>query len=110
MKRYGYCMAKEIEAETLPPDPRIRYPWGEWTNGSWWSATEGEDYTTSTESFRSTLFGHARKHDLKVRTRQVEGGLAFQFCKLDGKPLTDYLAGGMLIGAGAALLEAGLHG
>lgn len=91
-------MAREIVGASIFDIPRdnkgfeARYPWDQWTNGSLWQATEGEDFTCSLRSFISNLQTVSRKRGLKVHTRRLKSiadegttiiTVAFQFLPKD---------------------------
>lgn len=56
-----------------------KYPWKDWMNGEIYRVTEGEDFEVAARNFRTSLFNAAKRHDLKVRTKQEEGAVVFQF-------------------------------
>lgn len=62
---------------------RRRYPWADWTDGTPWMVTPGEDFDTDLDQFRNRLYTIAKRKDLRVRTAKVtedgEDHLAFQF-------------------------------
>lgn len=93
-------MAKQIDPSTLPPDARRKYPWQLWTNGSWWEAEQGDDYTTTHEAFRSNLYSHARRHGLSVHTKTADNGIAFQFTR----PVSNGEAALTAVALGAAVI------
>lgn len=79
---YNKCMAKRIRSEDVPLDPRVTYPWREWTDGEWWRVTRGEDYTSETATFRSNVYAYARRNNWKVTTKCPDDGtdgLVFAF-------------------------------
>lgn len=66
-------MAKELEE--FPGGPgKSKYPWHEWFNGSPWLLRRGEDYSTSTASFRAIAGRAAKQEGLKLRTRLIKDG------------------------------------
>ena len=60
-----------------------RYPWREWTDGSVWEITQGEDYNLLTQNMQVNLHMRAAKEGKRVQTRRIrENGserLVFQF-------------------------------
>lgn len=73
-------MAHELGSDEAP-EVREPYPWDKWTNGSWWSALSGEDYSCSTRSFQAYLYARARDHGLIVQTKvhPTTEGVMFKF-------------------------------
>jgi hypothetical protein len=73
-------MARRIKNWNTPAG---RYPWTEWTDGSIWEITFGEDYDVPTENMRVNLHERARLQQQQVKTAIFrEGdkeGLRFQF-------------------------------
>lgn len=69
-----------------PPDTRpsraktiARYPWHEWTDGQWWQAVRGEDYTITDDGFRSCLYSYASLKGLRGESRKNDEGVMFRF-------------------------------
>lgn len=58
-----------------------KYPWSEWADGSIWLAKEGEDFDTTKERFRGTLYAKAIRNKQKVRTKSEGKNVFFQFYK-----------------------------
>lgn len=57
-----------------------KYRWEEWTDGGVWCMTPSEDYSCTTESFRSICRATARARGLHVRTLlRHDGKLLVQF-------------------------------
>ncbi len=84
---YTKVMAENVnpdELKRMPRGRRPKYPWAQWTDGEWWHAKQGEDFTVAVNSFRSTLANHACKYGLRVVTQQTETGMAFQFTQRKG--------------------------
>ena len=71
-------------AKTLPDfdfSPKGRgeaYPWNEWFDGRIYKLVQGEDFETSPLGFRSSIYNAAARHDVKVRTSVVDGGIVIQ--------------------------------
>jgi len=75
-------MARQVDPGDVPiRHPKAKYPWHEWTNGSWWLARSGEDFTCHYDAFRSALYVRARRMGLKVVTRSMEDGIVFRFTR-----------------------------
>jgi len=72
-----------IRIDSMPVTTRTRksiYPWDEWTDGSIWQVTEGEDFTSSPKTFVQGCYAHAKRHGLKVEVRSVgESVVVFRF-------------------------------
>jgi hypothetical protein len=72
-------MAKRVKGATEPRRRRF-YPWQDWTDGTVWSAKEGEDFTCNPASFQTALHLRARQQGLIVSTGSPEPGIIeFQF-------------------------------
>jgi hypothetical protein len=59
-----------------------RYPWDKWMDGQIHVLVEGEDYTVSEISMRSSIYMRARRAGVKVRVTRLRGdvtGLGVQF-------------------------------
>lgn len=65
-------MATVIDS-VFDPNSNSRYPWHQWLDGQCWELTEGVDFTTAPESFRSGAVNRARNQGQKLRTRIVSG-------------------------------------
>jgi len=50
-----------------------RYPWHEWADGTAWRIRQGEDFDSSPEQFRRTIYSYASRMGLSAMTRLVEG-------------------------------------
>jgi hypothetical protein len=73
-------MAKKLKTFEFASNRRSTYPWDEWTDGSIYQATPGDDFTCKVESFRSTLSGVAAARSMKVRSRLLDdSSVVFQF-------------------------------
>lgn len=72
-------MAYRTPETAVPPHQRgiARYPWHEWTDGSWWVIEQGTDFSLSINSMRSTLY---------LRATQENKALDIRF---DPGPVTD---------------------
>lgn len=57
----------------------VRYPWAEWTDGSWWKIVKGEDYRQETDSMRRTIALHAQRHSMKAELHKRGDVLVFKF-------------------------------
>lgn len=42
------------------PERKGTYPWHDWSDGSVWKITRGEDFSAKLESMRTQLYGRAR--------------------------------------------------
>lgn len=81
------CMAQELTEEearlalggTKSSANGAKYPWADWTNGSWWKIVKGEDYERETGSMRTALVIHARRHSMKVMVHKRGDSLFFRF-------------------------------
>lgn len=60
------------------PKKRGRYPWDEWTDGSVVKVTQGEDFQTAVESFRTQLYGKARSLGKKVELVIEDKSITFR--------------------------------
>lgn len=56
-----------------------KYPWDTWTDGSIWEVTQGEDYKSQSQTFRSILHTQATKIGKKVRANVSDDRVVFQF-------------------------------
>ena len=71
------------------PEPvtRSRFDFAEWANGEVWSFERGEDYTTSTESFRYNVRRWAKAHGYAAELQTIaatdERGHALPATKAD---------------------------
>lgn len=75
-------MAKVVES--LPFTGKTsRYPWKEWFDGRVWQLTQGEDFSVSVESFRSTICASANRMHIKVVTRRKGKDLYIQAIKCE---------------------------
>lgn len=75
-------MMTEEEARTelaQRTDAPTKYPWAEWTSGSWWKITQGEDYNVSTDNMWRTLTLHAQRHSMTVQAHRRGESLIFKF-------------------------------
>jgi hypothetical protein len=76
-------VAQQIESEK--PRRRMFYPWEEWTNGSTWSATRGDDFTCTVLGFQNALHQRARAYGMKVTTGSPRPDVVeFRFTRNDG--------------------------
>lgn len=85
-------MAKRLSS---PPARRTysRYPWHEWTDGSWWQITRGEDFTISILAMKAQLYGRAASTCTRDQRRLVEiitpeepDTIAFRFHPIEANP------------------------
>lgn len=60
---------------------RGKYNWKELSDGHVWVAQHGEDFTCTTESFRSVLSHYARRHNLTVEVHVEREIVRFKFSK-----------------------------
>lgn len=87
LKAYTFAVDRPTGKRGRPP----LYPWDEWTDGRIWKVTEGIDFTTSRNGFRSCLAGHAKRkgYTLKAENTNRSSGtksVVFQFLPKDTKP------------------------
>jgi hypothetical protein len=72
-------------AERLTNAPNRRtndspnYPWSEWADGSWWSASWGRDFVCSLSSFRALVYQTAKARGTKAETRLLKEKRIVQF-------------------------------
>ena len=59
--------------------PSVSYPWEVWKDGQSRRAVKGVDYVCTTESFLAGLYGHAKRHEQKVRATKDGDSVIFQF-------------------------------
>lgn len=52
-------------------DSRSRFDFSDWADGRAWKFLRGEDYATSTATFRSNVKRWAKAHDYTVKTRPL---------------------------------------
>jgi len=74
---------KTERAKGGPGRPAV-YPWDRWTDGRVWKATEGVDFQTARNVFRSTLANRAVRTGYTVKIDSVDGpkgsrSVVFQF-------------------------------
>ena len=64
------------------------YPWPLWTDGRVHVLARGTDFQLPAVSMRSTIYGYATRHGLRVLVRQRGDQLTIQFSARDeaGKP------------------------
>jgi len=62
----GDAVATRLQGTNL--DDRVRYPWHEWSDGSVWVLTRGEDFDIIPESLQKLAYRWARRHGMRVRT------------------------------------------
>lgn len=76
-------MAEQLKVDLVEEGGAGRpptYDWDQWTNGKTWKVKKDEDFTCTVVSFITLLHYQARKREMKVTTRRVEGEqLEFQF-------------------------------
>ena len=62
----------ELLPEGLPDRPsRSRFDFSDWADGQAWRFMRGEDYVSSTESFRYNVKRWAKAHGYRVETRPI---------------------------------------
>lgn len=59
-------MAQKLDAMPKRRGRATVHPWGEWSDGSVWVITQGEDFYGALESMRTQLYGRARDMDKTV--------------------------------------------
>lgn len=74
-------MAEKIEAFTIQKTRSSRYPWDEWTDGSIWRITRGEDFDVKPVSVVGTIYSKAKARGLKVTVAYNDDSVEFQFTK-----------------------------
>ena len=75
-------MAKRVTSLPEIKSPfQPQYPWDEWMDGSIWEAKQGEDFTTSLQSFAMTVLKKGAATNRKVATRRdtEKNTVTFQF-------------------------------
>lgn len=66
---------------------RGKYPWTEWADGAVWEVSPGIDFSCSLTSFQNMASNYARRHGLRVGTRNTGGGtLLIRFTSPDERP------------------------
>jgi hypothetical protein len=73
----------ELLKDGLPERTRhgSQHDFARWANGQAWKFVKGEDYTSTTETFRASVRRWAREHDLQVELRP------YPALDADGEPL-----------------------
>lgn len=71
--------ARSVVGGAVPGSGGSKYPWADWTNGSWWKITKDEDYNLTTDNMRTSLTLHARRHSMKVMVHKRGDSLVFRF-------------------------------
>lgn len=73
-------MAEQLDKPPPPSPAKGVYRWEEngWTNGSWWTAHRGIDFTCEPHSFREAVYRFARNHGYHCETRITGGAVSFQ--------------------------------
>lgn len=61
------------------------YPWGEWTDGSIWQVTRGEDFGIEPKMFAIGLYQKSRRIGKKVRAHINGDVVTFQFYTPEAK-------------------------
>ena len=56
-----------------------RYPWVEWTDGSWWKIQKDEDYDIDTGNMRRALLMRAQRHSMTIEAHKRGDSLIFKF-------------------------------
>jgi hypothetical protein len=56
-----------------------RYPWDEWTNGSAWELTQGEDFNGGIPQFRQQIYQIAKRRGHEVQVIQKGTKLIVKF-------------------------------
>ena len=65
-----------------PQSSQGRYNWALWTNGHFFAAKAGEDFTSKVASFTYLLRAQAQRRNLHVEIRTLESGeIGFRFTK-----------------------------
>jgi len=71
-------MAERINGPNQTNDSP-NYPWGEWSDGSWWSASWGRDFVCSMASFRALVYQTARAQGGRAQTKLIKDKRVVQF-------------------------------
>lgn len=58
---------------------RLRYPWGDWTDGQWWLLVERLDYQVHQDAFVAGLHGRALRDGTRAEVCRSRGCLAVRF-------------------------------
>jgi hypothetical protein len=56
-----------------------RYPWAQWTDGSWWQIDKKTDFLIDTDNMRRTLVLHGQRHSMKAHVHRRGDTLIFRF-------------------------------
>jgi hypothetical protein len=56
-----------------------RYPWSDWTDGSWWQITQGTDFLIDVDNMRRALVMRGQRHSMKVAVHRRGDSLIFKF-------------------------------
>ena len=68
--------------DTSVRPPGIKYPWGQWQDGQWWTIEAGKDFEVSLRAMRDQLHVRAKSSGVKVRTHtDRETKITFVFQK-----------------------------
>jgi len=62
-------MPEQLEDGLPERSTRAKYDFSKWTNGEAWKFVKGEDYTSSTESFRVNVKRWAKENNFDVEVR-----------------------------------------
>jgi hypothetical protein len=66
----------EAAALAFKSNGRLLYPWHLWADGQWWKLMQGEDFDSTSHSFRQLCY---RKHRYgKVIVHMIDGGVLLQ--------------------------------
>ena len=78
----------ELLKDGLPERVRRSQEFGEWADGQAWKFVKGQDYTSSTETFRAAVRRWAREHGYAVELRPYpaldDAGQELPLTKADG--------------------------
>jgi hypothetical protein len=70
--------------------PTKGYPWVDWTDGDWWTVTQGDDFDCKIESFPTSLSKKASDMGLSYEAHCNDpkpGQITFRFLNADGTPI-----------------------
>lgn len=71
----------------FPASPRRKYPWDEWLDGQTRLLVPGEDFDLDMGYMRTTVYGAARRHGVRVRVAARDEGLYVKAVTRDGDDL-----------------------